>query len=270
MYTKLDLENGVTFDAEHVAHIEQGIVDVENSIPTIPSKLPNPNKITFTGAVTAEYDGSEPISVEIPSGTDVDIPSALPNPNKLTFTGAVTAEYDGSTPVSVEIPSGGSSESGGECYAKIEKYKLIAHINPTEDVFPTTTAWTSYEDGTPFGILREVQLVGAVSGASTSTAESYTELCLNGTRLPGLKYMARKANSINYVVSQYEFSKALTIMHHSIRSNLGETQTSYTFTEPAFSFMIAQNTTSVGFNFPTSGAAGFGVGTDLYIWGVSE
>ena len=37
-----------------------------------------------------------------------DIPSALPNPNALTFTGAVTGSYDGSTAVSVEIPSGGS------------------------------------------------------------------------------------------------------------------------------------------------------------------
>ena len=33
-----------------------------------------------------------------------DIPSALPNPNALTFTGAVSASYDGSKPMSVEIP----------------------------------------------------------------------------------------------------------------------------------------------------------------------
>ena len=30
--------------------------------------LPNPNAITFTGAVTGSYDGSAPLSVEIPSG----------------------------------------------------------------------------------------------------------------------------------------------------------------------------------------------------------
>ncbi len=33
---------------------------------------------------------------------------ALPNPNALTFTGAVNATYDGSAPLSVNIPSGGS------------------------------------------------------------------------------------------------------------------------------------------------------------------
>ena len=35
----------------------------------------------------------------------VDIPKTLPNPNALTFTGAVTGSYDGSAPMSVNIPS---------------------------------------------------------------------------------------------------------------------------------------------------------------------
>ena len=34
-----------------------------------------------------------------------DIPSALPNPNALTFTGAVTGSYDGSAPMSVNVPN---------------------------------------------------------------------------------------------------------------------------------------------------------------------
>ena len=34
-----------------------------------------------------------------------DIPSALPNPNALTFTGAVTGTYDGSAPMSVNVPN---------------------------------------------------------------------------------------------------------------------------------------------------------------------
>lgn len=37
----------------------------------------------------------------------ITIPTALPNPNALTFTGAVTGNYDGSAPLEVEIPSGG-------------------------------------------------------------------------------------------------------------------------------------------------------------------
>lgn len=38
-----------------------------------------------------------------------DIPTAFPNPHALTFTGAVSATYDGSKAVSIEIPSGGGS-----------------------------------------------------------------------------------------------------------------------------------------------------------------
>ena len=39
-------------------------------------KLPNPNALTFTGAVTGSYDGSAPLSVEIPAGggTVEDLP----------------------------------------------------------------------------------------------------------------------------------------------------------------------------------------------------
>ena len=35
---------------------------------SIPDKLPNPNALTFTGAVSGSYDGSAPLEVEIPSG----------------------------------------------------------------------------------------------------------------------------------------------------------------------------------------------------------
>lgn len=40
--------------------------------------------------------------------TDGKIPSKLPNPQKLKFTGAVTGEYDGSTEKTINIPAGGS------------------------------------------------------------------------------------------------------------------------------------------------------------------
>lgn len=34
----------------------------------IPTKLSNPNPLTFTGAATGSYDGSQPLTIEIPSG----------------------------------------------------------------------------------------------------------------------------------------------------------------------------------------------------------
>lgn len=41
--------------------------------------------------------------------TDDDIPKKLPNPQKIIFTGAVTAEYDGSSQQTINIPTGGGS-----------------------------------------------------------------------------------------------------------------------------------------------------------------
>ena len=50
----------------------------KTDIPDIPSVLPNPNAITFTGAVMGSYDGSVPVRVEIPSAvTDGHINSLI-------------------------------------------------------------------------------------------------------------------------------------------------------------------------------------------------
>ncbi len=93
----------------------------------------------------------------------IAIPSALPNPNTLTFTGAVSAEYDGSSPVTVEIPAGGSgsvnvdteiTENGGNPVAGAAIFAALAgksdravHMwkrsNPTK-----TTVSTAGEQGT--------------------------------------------------------------------------------------------------------------------------
>ena len=45
-----------------------GDITGKPTIPTVPSSLPNPHKLTFTGAVTGEYDGSAAKTINIPSG----------------------------------------------------------------------------------------------------------------------------------------------------------------------------------------------------------
>lgn len=47
---------------------KQEIAEQAAGLVSIPDKLPNPNALTFTGAVTGSYDGSAPLSVAIPSG----------------------------------------------------------------------------------------------------------------------------------------------------------------------------------------------------------
>ena len=70
----------------------------------IPTKLPNPQKLTFSGAVTGEYDGSQAVNIDIPAGGGGGGGNA-----PLTFTGAVDATYDGTEAVTVNIPQGGNS-----------------------------------------------------------------------------------------------------------------------------------------------------------------
>ena len=59
-------------------------------------------KSAYAYAVDGGYTGTE---VEFAEKLATDIPNALPNPNALTFTGAVNATYDGSALLSVNIPS---------------------------------------------------------------------------------------------------------------------------------------------------------------------
>lgn len=49
---------------------------------------------------------------------NVDIPTKLPNPNALTFTGAATGTYDGSAPLTVNIPAGGGGAGEWELLAE--------------------------------------------------------------------------------------------------------------------------------------------------------
>lgn len=45
----------------------------------------------------------------------IKIPTSLPNPKKLKFTGGTTGEYDGSSEVTITIPTGGESGGTGDC-----------------------------------------------------------------------------------------------------------------------------------------------------------
>ena len=97
-YEKQTWVDGVTpLDAEHLNHMEQGI-----------STAGADGKSAYAYAVEGGYAGTE---TEFAAKLAEEMPTALPNPNALTFTGAVTGSYDGSAPLSVEIPSGGSGGS---------------------------------------------------------------------------------------------------------------------------------------------------------------
>ena len=74
-------------------------------------KLKNPNAITFTGAVEATYDGSSPVTVEIPqggSGGGIDVSGATVG--QTIQVAAVDAEGKPAEWIPVDFPSGGGWE----------------------------------------------------------------------------------------------------------------------------------------------------------------
>ena len=66
----------------------------------------------------------------------ITVPDKLPNPNALTFTGAVTGSYDGSEAVTVNIPSGGGSSGGLE--AELPNWRLIKTISFSANIGSVT------------------------------------------------------------------------------------------------------------------------------------
>lgn len=76
-------------------------------------------KSAYQYAREGGYTGTE---AEFAAKLAEEIPDKLPNPNALTFTGAVTGSYDGSAPLEVAIPSGGGGGGSGEKWVKIADY----------------------------------------------------------------------------------------------------------------------------------------------------
>ena len=73
-----DASNGAVVATVIIEITETNEVNDFSAQIDIPKTLPNPNAITFTGAVTGSYDGSEPMSVNIPSAvTDAHINSLI-------------------------------------------------------------------------------------------------------------------------------------------------------------------------------------------------
>ena len=74
-----------------------------NNKPTIPTKLPTPNALTFTGAVTGTWDGSSAKTVNIPSGSSYTLPLAS---NSTRGGIKLSSSTQGGTPNGITTTSG--------------------------------------------------------------------------------------------------------------------------------------------------------------------
>lgn len=82
--------------------------EAEFSAKLAAEKFSNPNALTFTGAVTGSYDGSEALTVDIPSG---DGGSNLPIPTAEDVGKVPTVNADGTGYELETVSSGGSGET---------------------------------------------------------------------------------------------------------------------------------------------------------------
>ena len=85
-------------------------------------------KSAYEYAQDGGYTGTE---AEFAEKLAQEMPTALPNPNALTFTGAVTGSYDGSAAVTVEIPSGGGSIATATKLYEITLEEEVTSISET-------------------------------------------------------------------------------------------------------------------------------------------
>ena len=116
-----------------------------------------------------------------------DIPTNLPNPNPLIFTGAATGSYDGSEVLTVEIPSGGGGGGTGVDGKSAYQYAVEGGYTGTETEFAaklaqkqligTTTELTPKQvyDAVSAGIPVKVQYTDRTYGLLSFTAFNVAE-----------------------------------------------------------------------------------------------
>ena len=115
---------------------------VENMQAIVANTIVYYNYSYSIGELIGDTDINEWSFISTTLAQKTDIPTALPNPNALTFTGAVEATYDGSNAVSVEIPEGGGSGASYSGFELIVDHTITADeasaasITFTKDTYP--------------------------------------------------------------------------------------------------------------------------------------
>lgn len=174
-------------------------------------------KLTFTGAATASFDGSEAVTVEIPEASS----SSGTTANKLTFTGAVTAEFDGSSAVTVDIPAASSNaETSSEW--KVLGTKTLTESTAYGNISVDTTNMTEVfvvatmpanTDGASIGFLRlglnstawfnvsDHQIASSINTPTDKLKNTYLQALLK--KISGYWYLVDSRYAVNAVCGTY-------------------------------------------------------------------
>ena len=138
--------NGVTYDAKHAKKGPTGgavkgpaaDVTVSGSGATGSIKVP---KVTVD-----EYGHTTGLTEQTLSITMPTLPEKLPNPHVLTFTGAVTGEYDGSAAKTVHILTQTEALSGVGNEDKAVEHQFVTAVKQTNGVVTVTRSAIAADD----------------------------------------------------------------------------------------------------------------------------
>lgn len=157
--------------------------------------------------------------------TNSDIPEKLPNPQKIIFTGAVSAEYDGSSQQTINIPTGGGSDpytlpimsstqlGGGKAVEKTDEDVPVAVDLETGQLFVPTYPENTGGGG---GTVDPEQIKQAVNGyleenpVSGMTAEQEQQLNQNTTDVADLRSALEQIEGGGWSSTQIDLFEAFT------------------------------------------------------------
>ena len=146
--------------------------------PKQPDALPNPHKLTFSGAVSAEYDGSKEVIVNIPeggSGGNADYELPIANPETLGGVKPVAKGADMTQKVGVDELGGLWTAPGGGG----DEWNYEYLFEASEDVASVEFDFVD-SDGNPVS-LRRIEVVQHLLSTNESGADtSLKVLCENG------------------------------------------------------------------------------------------
>lgn len=176
-------------------------------IPTKTSDLTNDSE--FLTAIPEEYITDTELNEKGFAKTS-DIPSKLPNPNKLIFTGAVIGEYDGVVEKTINIPEGGGELPEQTTIIKIFEYTLsseeaMSHSYEfTSETYPNLEKYNEflvevYDVGNKIEPYFEVLINGVSTGNNSGGSQGY-----HLTRISINRQMARVRHSAWMNVSLYD------------------------------------------------------------------
>ena len=281
---------GVKADSAEAADTQPVRIGGDGKLYTAPGA---DGKSAYQYAVDGGYTGTE---TEFAEKLATDIPNALPNPNALTFTGAVTGSYDGSAPLSVNIPSGGTDISLGLTSAAVGQIikvkaiddtgkptaweaadmpsgkQLLYRHNISQDTVLTTDSFDTSGANIDLSVYSHLYIRGMF--ICNSPKETYGYFYLNGTKLFETQYFNRKIGQtvgfeadIVCVKTQNKSSAGLLSFAWCSEFNLGKFDSTTVFNRNSAP-RVNDNLQSIGFSAAES-ADIFAVkaGSYVEVWG---